>query len=394
LGEGKEIKAPDLPKLNYFEGMKMMNGMMKMNGKMDDMGMQMSLQQMDMNAVMYQEKWDTLTTLNYAMLKSPEKTTLPNAPFRELHFELTGNMNRYVWTLNNKTVSETDRILIKQGENIRIILYNGSMMRHPMHLHGHFFRVLNGQGEYAPLKNVLDMMPMERDTIEFHASEKYGDWYFHCHILYHMMAGMGRIFRYENTPANPQIPNPKKALRKVYQDDRHFYSKAEIGLESNGSDGEAQIANTRYVIQTEWRIGLNQETGYESESHIGRYIGRNQFFMPYIGWDARYRKSDEEEENIFGQKSGKDNRQVFCAGFQYVLPFFIVADTRIDHTGRLRVQFRKEDMAITSRMRLNLMINSDKEYQIGARYVLSKYLSLSTHYDSDMKWGAGLTITY
>ena len=122
-------------------------------------------------------------TLNYAMLKSPVKTTLPDAPTRTLRFELTGNMNRYVWTIDNRKVSETDKVLIKKGENLRIILYNGSMMRHPMHLHGHFFRVLNGQGDYTPLKNVLDIMPMETDTIEFNASERYGDWFFHCHIL-------------------------------------------------------------------------------------------------------------------------------------------------------------------------------------------------------------------
>lgn len=197
LGEGEKFPAPVLPRLKYFEGMKMMNGMMNMDGSMNDMGMKMSLQQMDMNMVMYPEITDSnqqITTLNYAMLKAPHKTTLPPGPFRELKFELTGNMNRYVWTLNNKTISESDKILIKQGENIRIVLINNSMMRHPMHLHGHFFRTLNGQGEYSPLKTVLDIMPMETDTIEFHASEKYGDWYFHCHILYHMMSGMGRIF--------------------------------------------------------------------------------------------------------------------------------------------------------------------------------------------------------
>ena len=72
-----------------------------------------------------------------------------------LHFTLTGNMNRYVWTMDNKTVTETDRILIEKGENVRIILTNNSMMRHPMHLHGHDFRVVNSQGEYAPLKNVI-----------------------------------------------------------------------------------------------------------------------------------------------------------------------------------------------------------------------------------------------
>lgn len=398
LGNGTEIKAPTLPKLNYFEGMKMMNGMMKMNGKMDDMGMQMSLQAMDMNAVMYEEKMDTLTTLNYTMLKSPIKTILPDVPFRELKFELTGNMNRYIWTLDNKTVSETDKILIKQGENIRIILSNGSMMRHPMHLHGHFFRVLNGQGEYSPLKNVLDIMPMETDTIEFHASEKYGDWFFHCHILYHMMAGMGRIFRYENTPPNPQLPNPKQALRKVYQDDRHFYAKAEIGLESNGSDGEAQLSNTRYFVQTEWRLGVNAQFGYESETHFGRFIGRNQFLRPYIGWDYRYRKdglyNPNNGDNIFGNANTKNDRQVFCLGVQYVLPMHIVSEFRVDQTGLLRFQMRREDLPLTKRMRVTAMVNSDLEYMVGGRYILSKYISLSTHYDSDMKWGGGLTITY
>lgn len=70
-----------------------------------------------------------------------------------------------------------------------------------MHLHGHFFRVLNGQGDHAPLKNVLDIMPMETDTIEFAGTEE-GDWFFHCHILYHMMSGMGRVFSYEASAAN------------------------------------------------------------------------------------------------------------------------------------------------------------------------------------------------
>ena len=93
---------------------------------------------------------DTLDEWIY-LLKSPTKTNLPkDAPDRELKFELTGNMNRYVWSLDNKVVSETDKILIKKGENIRITIHNGSMMRHPMHLHGHDFRLINGQGDYAP----------------------------------------------------------------------------------------------------------------------------------------------------------------------------------------------------------------------------------------------------
>jgi FtsP/CotA-like multicopper oxidase with cupredoxin domain len=397
LGTGLKKYAPTLPRLKYFEGMKMMNGMMNMDGSMNDMGMKMSLQQMDMNTVMYPEIVDSnenIVTLNYAMLKAPVKTTLPDGPVRELKFELTGNMNRYVWTLDNKTISESDKILIKQGENIRIILTNNSMMRHPMHLHGHFFRTLNGQGEYAPLKTVLDIMPMETDTIEFHASEKYGDWYFHCHILYHMMSGMGRIFSYENTPANQQIPDPVKALRKVYRDDRRFFAGAQIGLESNGSDGEFILANTRWMIQNEWRLGLNAEKGYENEFHLGRLIGRNQWFMPYVGFDWRYRKHGEQEKNLFGQLNTKDQRGVICIGFQYTLPMLFRFDARVDMKGNLRMQIGREDIPVTSRLRMNVMWNTDKEYTSGLRYIVSKYFSVSSHYDSDMGFGAGITITY
>lgn len=91
------------------------------------------------------------------------------------------------------------------------------MMRHPMHLHGHDFRVVNGQGEYAPLKNVLDIMPMETDTLEFAANQS-GDWFFHCHILYHMMAGMGNVLSYANSlliPIYQILLKPGEVLKRI-----------------------------------------------------------------------------------------------------------------------------------------------------------------------------------
>jgi hypothetical protein len=409
LGQGPKKLASPLGTLKYFEGMKMMNDMMTVGMEMKDMGMNMGLQKMDMNAVMYPEVADQgqgadhgdhgahqagdMVTLNYGMLKAPRNTAFPAAAVRTLSFELTGNMNRYVWTINDRTVSETDKILIRKGEITRIIMTNNSMMRHPMHLHGHYFRVLNGQGEYSPLKNVLDIMPMETDTIEFFNSES-GDWFFHCHILYHMMSGMGRIFTYENSPPNPQVPDPRKALKKVYADDRRFYSRAEISLESNGSDGELSLANTRWLLQTEWRLGLTDERGYESESHAGRYLDKNQFLLAYTGWDYRSRSHGETGRNLFGQKNTKDGRGVLCLGLAYTLPWFIVADLRVDHTGNLRLQVRRDDIPLTARLRGWGTVNSDLEYSAGLRYTLTKYLSLSTHYDSDMAFGAGVTITY
>jgi len=420
LGNGTQMPAPALPRLNYFEGMKMMNSMMDMNGNMNAMGMQMGNQQMDMNMVMYTELKSSglatndsgktmndmpgmnmvrssaaknMVTLNYGMLRSPEKTTLPPGPFTQLHFNLTGNMNRYVWTINNKTVSETDYIKIKRGENVRIILYNNTMMRHPMHLHGHFFRVLNGNGDYAPLKNTLDIMPMETDTLEFRG-DAYGDWFFHCHILYHMMSGMGRIFEYEDSTVNTEVPDREMAKHMVYMDDRMIHPYAKIGLESNGSDGEAMLSNTRYNLKTEWRIGLNGTSGYASETHIGRYLGRMQFWMPYIGFDYRYRKGDLDAKTMFGQYDTKNNRTVLCAGIQYILPLLITADARVDMNGKLRLQLGREGVPLTSRLRLNFLANTDREYMAGLQYVITKYFSLSTHYDSDMGWGGGITVVY
>lgn len=405
LGEGEKVPALHMPKLNYFAGMKMMNGMMDMKGDMMEMdGMSMQNQTMDMNTVMYPEKKD-LITLNYDMLRATKKTVLPEGPWKELKFDLTGNMNRYVWTLDNKTVSESDKILIKKGENVRVILYNNSMMRHPMHLHGHDFRLLNSQGERSPMKNIIDIMPMERDTIEFAASESGGDWFFHCHILYHMMSGMGRIFSYENSPVNPEIPDPKMAQRMLFSDDRAFHSMARIGIETNGSDGELMLANTRYRFTTEWRVGFDKAMGYESESHFGRYIGKMQWLFPYIGWDFRKRTIDPLDKNIFGQSLAPGNnifgqnntknfRQVFHLGLQYTLPMLVVADASVDHKGNLRFQLTREDVPLTKRLRFNFMVNTDKEYMAGFRYIMTRYFSLSTHYDSDMGYGGGLTLTY
>jgi len=428
IGNGiKQLIAP-LPKLKYFEGMKMMNGMMKMNGDLDDMGMSMSLNQMDMNVVMYPEitgatnaknkenessmemkndhsnhnqnqynanKLSSITTLNYAMLKATDKTTLPkDAPVKELRFELTGNMNRYVWSLDNKVVSETDKILIKKGENIRITLYNGSMMRHPMHLHGHDFRIINGQEEFAPLKNVMDLMPMETNIIEFNANVE-GDWFFHCHILYHMMAGMGRVFTYENQAPNPLIPNPKLAQRKLFADDRAFHIMAENDFATNGNDGMAMIQNTRWSLGAEWRLGYNDMHGYEAEFHLGRYIGKMQWLMPFIGFDWRYRKMNGEiEKNIFGQENTKDKRAVLSAGVNYTLPMLVIAQAEVFQDGNVRLQLMREDIPISKRLRMGFMVNTDTEFMLDARYILKRNVSLRTHYDSDMGFGFGLNLNY
>ena len=433
LGTGgkQRIVLMPLPRLKYFDGMAMMNSMMKMNGNLDDMGMNMSLNQMDMNIVMYPEitgsplapkggkdkseknredmptngdqynsnKLSDIVTLNYAMLKSPINTVLPkNAPIREFKFVLSGNMNRYVWSIDNKVVSETDKLLIKKGENIRMVIYNNSMMRHPMHLHGHDFRVLNQHGDNAPMKNIIDIMPMETDTLEFNANVE-GDWFFHCHILYHMMSGMGRVFTYENQAPNPLIPNPKLAQRQLFADDKRFHFMIENDFATNGNDGMIMMQGTRWSIGTEWRLGYHGMHGYETETHIGRYIGKMQWFMPFIGFDWRYRQLEGDdkiqgEKNLFGQVNTKDNRRQFSAGFTYTLPMLVNFQAEVYHDGNVRLQLMREDIPVSKRLRASFMYNSDKEYMLGSRYILSRFAAVSAHYDSDMGFGVGLSLMY
>ena len=434
VGHGiKQLISP-LPKLKYFEGMQMMNDMMKMNGDLDDMGMEMSLQQMDMNVVMYPEitgeekkkgkkethdnhtghrdhshnmntdeapsRYDAnargeIVTLNYAMLKSPHNTALPkDAPVKELSFTLTGNMNRYVWSMDNRILAETDKIPVKKGEILRIAIHNNSMMRHPMHLHGYDFRVLNGQEDNAPLKNIIDIMPMETDTIEFLA-DKEGDWFFHCHILYHMMAGMNRVFAVDDYQ-NPYLPNKEKAYRKLQREHNMPHLMAQSDFATNGIDGEAMLMNARYSLGTEWRLGYNDMHGYEVETHFGRYIGKMQWLMPFVGFDWRYRKMGMhgQERNLFGQVNTKDNRAAVSLGVMYTLPMLVNVQAEVYHDGIFRVSLMREDIPVSSRLRAGFMVNTDKEYMADLRYILTRHIGIRTHYDSDMGFGVGLSLNY
>ena len=267
-------------------------------------------------------------------------------------------------------------------------------MRHPMHLHGHDFRVLGAQGEYAPFKNTIDIMPMETDTLEF-AANKDGDWFFHCHILYHMMAGMGNVLSYQNSPPNSQLPDKAKAWKQFKRSEQMTLSSAVIGLESNGSDATFLVSGNRFELQGLWHLGYTPEHGREVELNFGRYMGKMQWLFPYIGFDYHYAKVGTEiEKNAFGQVTNKNNRKTFVAGVQYTLPMLVVADARVDGDGKFRFQLGREDIPLTNRLRGNFMWNTDKEYAAGLRYVIRKWLALSTHYDSDMGLGGGIAIIY
>ncbi|MBC8005032.1 MAG: multicopper oxidase domain-containing protein [Verrucomicrobia bacterium] len=445
LGKGMKMNAPDIPALDYFAMMRQMNqmghGKMDMSGKemdeMDHEGMdhdsmnkgknQDSKKQEEkevtkaesIHNMEHQEHESQSNTLpsdsvseekvdstlvkdhesmgpgnmdqapqgevvfDYNMLRSPQPTNLnPHKPFREVPLTLTGNMIRYVWSFNSVPLSKSDKIMIRKGENVRFILINNTMMRHPLHLHGHFFRFVNKQGDYSPLKHTFDIQPMEKVVIEFYANEE-KDWFFHCHILYHMMAGMARVVSYENSPPNTQVSEKDKM--KLFHEDRMWWYWGVAKIASNGMFGEARYSNNYNVLDLEYRF--NYKGSYEFQPDYERYIDKRQFLSVYAGGDIRsnFQEQNDKEDDV---------RQVAVAGIRYLLPLFIESELRVDHMGKVRFQLKREDIPLTRRLRLTLSANTDKEYNIDFDYFLYRFISIHATYDSDYKYGAGLTFLW
>ncbi len=124
------------------------------------------------------------------------KSLLPNpdqrAPGREIELHLTSNMERYMWSFDGLKYSEVDSpILFHEGERARLTMVNDTMMPHPIHLHGMFFDVVTGDHVHKPRKHTIVIKPGEKMSVDITA-DAVGDWAFHCHLLYHMHAGMMR----------------------------------------------------------------------------------------------------------------------------------------------------------------------------------------------------------
>lgn len=130
--------------------------------------------------------------LNYRMLSALEPNQDTREPSRLLEIHLTGNMERYMWSFDGRMFSSVDDVPIRfaWNERVRVKLVNNTMMAHPIHLHGMFFELVNGESAmHQPRKNVVVVQPGASAQFDLTANEP-GDWAFHCHLLYHMHGGM------------------------------------------------------------------------------------------------------------------------------------------------------------------------------------------------------------
>jgi CopA family copper-resistance protein len=132
--------------------------------------------------------------LVYRDLIALEPNPDTRAPSREMEIRLTGNMERFMWGFDGKKFSERPAPYTpRTGERVRITLVNDTMMTHPIHLHGHFFELVHGPVGHMPRKHTVNVLPGGKVT--FDVAGEAGDWAFHCHMLYHMHAGMFQVFK-------------------------------------------------------------------------------------------------------------------------------------------------------------------------------------------------------
>lgn len=413
LGTGKKLVALDVPKPDKIEMMKKIAKMdMKMgapalvfNSRKSDpykmmkkYGMKMSSSKnkkmAGMDMIMKRTSKNLFSKYNYDYLKSPNKTSFSkDIPVKNILLNLTGNMQRYVWSLNGKPLSEADKIKIKSGEVTRITLNNLTMMSHPMHLHGHFFRVINKNGDYSPLKHTVNVGPMQKVTIEFYGNES-GDWFFHCHILYHLVGGMARVVSY-GTPRDTRLK--MYPVSKIIDETNRFYSwsNADIASHMIGFNFTTSNIRNQFNITTEygWNKNLESEITYE------RYL--QSYFRIFGG--------------VNFENTSKDNLNNITTtaviGMRYLTPYLFNLDVRIDSKLRPDISLSRSIMIFprtvifgyyeykanfnwSNKLPSGINYQKDITWNSGLEYIISKNISVFGSYDNRFGAGGGFSFRF
>ncbi len=314
----------------------------------------------------------------YKQMKALASTLLPaKQKWREVKLRLTGDMQRYIWSFNNKTINEEDKILVKRGENVRFILVNETMMHHPIHLHGHYFRVVNQHGELSPLKHTVDVPPMSRQVIEFDANEE-KDWFFHCHILYHMKGGMSRLVSYQGDTLDANVAAIRPLL---FKDPWYFWARGTFT--HSMSEGAVHLANTRNQIKLNSENGWQKDDDFDVILSYDRYVSR--FFQPMFG--------------VFTTRDIVDEKQYARAfvGYNYLLPLFIESYAWVDHRPGYRVGLRKE-IELTNRIHNELHVEYDQEegfeWAAFLSVIVMRNFEIKAGYHSQFEWAVGGTLIF
>lgn len=331
---------------------------------------------------------------NYDFLQAPVPTTIDETNSeREILLNLTGNMWRYIWSMNGVPLAEADMIKIEKGEKVRIIFNNLTMMHHPMHFHGHFFRVLNKHGAYSPLKHTVNVAPMQKTIIEFEANED-SDWFLHCHVLYHMVGGMARAVTYQ-TERNPLMKEHPREI--LFQEGNHFFTWGLADVASHMTEVNVVSSNIRnqfnLIAEYGWNENLEAEVSYEY------YL--NDWFRVFGGVNV--------ENEMKGNLDELSTTAV--AGVRYFTPYMFNLDVRLDHKLRPQISLSREimlfprfvifgeyefqaDFGWVNELPQGTDFEKEQVYNVGAEYFLSRNFSVMGSYDNRFGAGGGLSIRF
>ncbi len=319
------------------------------------------------------EKAPAVDTLTVDALEAIQPTTLPkDAKVHDVKLVLGGDMERYVWHINGKTIQQDRLLLINKGEVVRFTFENQTMMHHPMHFHGHFFRVVNDNGTRSPLKHTVDVPPHSSRTIEFYANEP-GQWMLHCHNLYHMKTGMARVVRYNDFRLTPEMAKYDQQDPHLHE---HLYTHTRLEAASNHAKAQFRLMRSWDEIDLELESanidGKNFSLGEEWESE----------------GDLVYRRWFSNFFNVFGGGSLYDEKGYATAGIGYTLPMLIESSVSINHEGKLRLDLEK-------RFQWTKNVFSDAEFTWRPNWGGERdtEFEVSLMYGPSWNWAAGLMIT-
>lgn len=350
-----------------------------------------------------------------AQWQALKPTNDPNKPVTVLTMRLGGYMDRYMWFINGLPEYLAKPILIEPGKRYRFVFINETMMHHPMHLHGHWMILRNGHGAYDPLVHTIDVGPFQTVTADFDADAGSGWWYFHCHNLYHMKAGMARLFHYDTPDDAPSTINSQDSATPAATG-----PYAMTGLKQNESAMTAHPAP--FIISNDWQYGHDFARNIDqitATTMIGGDYNKLQLYTDQAQWTdgaLTYANLDifawHLLNNFWAIKGGvnySDKPAAYWqpgAGLEGTLPFFIETNIRSywhDGSGQINVDLSRnipllgnwslyteiQSIAATKSLdyaQIGQGLNN-MQYTIGPSYQLLPSLALQLQYQYTRSYG-------
>lgn len=366
IGAGEKVPAKERPKLDLYapmnhEGHSGHSGHSEMT--MDHSQMRHTNASRGAHAMHAAHDAPAVETLTVDELRAPAPTTFPKEAKRhDVKLVLGGDMSRYVWHINGKAIHEDRLIPIEEGDVVRFTFENTTMMHHPMHLHGHFFRVLNKNGEYSPMKHTVDVPPMGSRTIEFYAVER-GQWMLHCHNLFHMETGMARVVKYMSFVPPPEMAHLDHLDHHLHD---HWYQKGSVALASNIVEGRYRLSQTWNEFEIKGNARKDEEWKGEGDLFYRRWVDN---YLSFVGGASVVHEDARAE-----------------LGVGYILPMLVRTDLLLDHKGKIRIDLEKRFQWTTG-------VFSEVEYTWRQDSALGNEVAVSLMYGPNWSWAAGLKLT-